>query len=115
MNTQTLAHAAETNRPNPGRHTAKCSICRHPQREEIEKDFVAWRSPGRIAQEYGLGNRACVYRHARATNLYAKRQRNIRAALERIIEQAETVEASASSIVAAIPAYVNLNARGEWI
>jgi len=55
-----------------------------------------------------------VYRHARATDLYAKRQRNIRAALERIIEQAETVEASASSIVAAIPAYVNLNARGEW-
>jgi hypothetical protein len=115
VNTQTLANASQTNHPNPGRHSAKCRICRHAQREEIEEDFVAWRSPRRIAQEYGLGNRYCLYRHARATNLFAKRRRNVRSALEQIIEQAETAEASASSIVAAIAAYVNLNARGEWI
>src|SRR5579862_7185932 len=95
---QSISNAAHASHPNTGRHSAKCRICRHSQREDIEEDFIAWRSPRRIAQDYGL-SRYCVYRHARATNLYPQRRRNVRAALERIIEQAETVEASASSIV----------------
>jgi len=115
MNMRARANVAERNQPNIGRHEAKCRICNHPQRREIEEDFVAWRSPAQIAKEYGLGNRASVYRHAWAANLFPKRQRNVPAVLERIMEQAEDVQASASAIVAAVPVYVNLNARGEWI
>jgi len=29
-------------------------ICAHAQREAIEADFVAWKSPATIATEYGL-------------------------------------------------------------
>ena len=107
--------ADSISRPRLGRHAAKCRICTHSQRQDIEEDFVAWKSPGRIAKEYQLGNRSCVYRHARAANLDKQRQRNVRAALERIIEQAGDVEATASSIVAAVSVYVDLNARGEWV
>jgi len=47
--------------------------------------------------------------------LQAKRQRNIRAALKRIIEKAGEVDVTASAVVAAVQAYAKINAAGEWI
>ena len=75
-----------------GRHKRSCSICPHPNRAEIEAEFVAWRSPAALAQQYGLADRVSVYRHAHALGLFDKRRRNLRAALERIIEKAGEVE-----------------------
>jgi hypothetical protein len=98
-----------------GRHQRNCSVCGHDMREDIEAAFIGWRSPGVIAEEYGLADRASVYRHAHALNLFPKRQRNIRAALEQIIEQASKVDVTASAVVAAIQAYAKINAAGEWI
>src|SRR5208282_5200571 len=82
---------------------------------EIEAEFVAWRSPASLAKEYGLADRASVYRHAHALGLFGKRQRNVRAALERIIEQAGDVDATAAAVVAAVQAYSKINAAGQWI
>jgi hypothetical protein len=101
--------------PNRGRHQRNCSVCSHAQREEIESDFIAWRSPAAIAQEFGLADRASVYRHAHAFGLFAKRQRNIRAALERIIERADSVDVTSSAVVSAIAAYSKINSAGQWI
>jgi hypothetical protein len=98
-----------------GRHKRNCSVCGHEQREEIESAFIGWRSPAAIAEEYGLADRASVYRHAHAVGLFLKRQRNIRAALERIIEKAGEVDVTASAVVAAVQAYAKINAAGEWI
>ena len=100
---------------NLGRHQRNCSVCGHEQREEIEAGFIGWRSPTTIAEEYGLADRASVYRHAHALGLFAKRQRNIRAALERIIEKAGEVDVTASAVVAAVQAYSKINAAGQWI
>jgi hypothetical protein len=100
---------------NIGRHRRNCGICHHAQLAEIEADFVAWRSPAAIAAEYGLADRTSVYRHANALGLFPKRQKNIRAALERIIERAGDVEVTASAVVAAVQAYAKINAAGEWI
>jgi len=82
---------------------------------EIEREFIAWRSPAALAQEFGLSDRASVYRHAHALGLFAKRQRNVRAALERIIEKAGDVEVTASAVVSAIQLYSRINANGQWI
>jgi len=90
-------------------------VCRHEQREEIESGFVAWRSPAALAEEFGLADRSSVYRHAHALGLFPKRQRNIRAALERIIEKAEGVDVTAAAVVSAVQAYSKINAAGEWI
>jgi hypothetical protein len=90
-------------------------VCRHGQRDEIESAFVGWRSPAAIAEEFGLADRASVYRHAHALGLVEKRRRNIRAALERIIEKAGEVDVTASAVVAAVQAYAKINAAGEWI
>ena len=98
-----------------GRHQRNCTICRHPRRDEIEHHFVGWRSPASIAEEFGLADRSSIYRHANAFDLLAKRQRNIRAALERIIEKADEVEVTAAVIVAAVQAYSKINAAGQWV
>ena len=100
---------------SPGRHQRTCSVCRHPQREEIESAFIAWHSPAAIAKEYGLADRASVYRHAHALGLSEKRRRNVHAVLERILEKAGEVEVTASAVVAAVQAYAKINAAGEWI
>src|ERR1035438_8012386 len=98
-----------------GRHRRNCTVCSHQKCAEIESDFVSWRSPGATAQEYGLADRASIYRHAHALGLFPKRQRNVRAALERIIEKAGEVEAIAAAVVAAVQAYSKINSNGQWV
>jgi hypothetical protein len=98
-----------------GRHQRTCSVCAHSQCDEIEDAFVSWRSPAQIAEEFGIADRASVYRHAHAFGLFERRRRNIRAALEKIIERAGEVDVTASAVVAAVQAYAKINAAGEWI
>src|SRR5262249_26537357 len=100
---------------NIGRHTAECKICAHPQREEIEREFINWRSPAAIAKAFGLKNRASVYRHAHALDLFPKRRRNVRAALEKIIERAGEVDVNAGAVVSAVSAYARINSAGQWV
>ena len=96
------------------RHQSQCSICGHPQREAIDDAFTGWGSPTKIAAEYSV-SRDAVYRHARAMALLEKRRRNVRAALERIIEKAGDVDVNGATVVAAVSAYARINARGEWV
>jgi hypothetical protein len=100
---------------NLRRHKKQCAICAHGDREQIERDFIGWKSPITICREHGLSDRSTVYRHAQAFDLFAKRRRNVRAALERIIEKAGEVEVSSSAVVAAVQAYAKINAQGHWV
>jgi hypothetical protein len=100
---------------NRSRHEKFCTMCKHPKREEMECDFVNWRSPAEIAKQYRLSDRGTVYRHAHVFGLFAKRRRNVRPALEHIIERAGAVEVSAASVVAAVQAYAKINAQGQWV
>ncbi|MCI0620169.1 MAG: hypothetical protein L0387_00585 [Acidobacteria bacterium] len=99
---------------NRGRHETWCKVCQHPEREVIEREWLGWGNTTRLAKEYGLSSDS-IYRHAHALNLFEKRQRNIRKALERIIERSESVGVNASAVVGAIQAYAKINANGQWI
>ena len=100
---------------NLGRHRRNCKICAHQHRDEIEREFINWTGVKAIAKEFGLADRTAVYRHAHAFGLFSKRQRNIRAALEKIIEKAGEVEVTSAAVVAAVQAYARPNAQGQWI
>ena len=100
---------------NLGRHKRNCTICTHPNCEEIERDFINWKSPAAITTEYGLADRTTVYRHAHALDLFIKRGRNVRAALEKIIERVGEVDVTAAAVVAVIQAHAKINAQGQWI
>jgi len=97
------------------RHEKNCSICAHPEREEIERAFCEWRPPTGIAREYKLSDRRIIYRHAHALGLFSRRDRNIRAALARIIEKADSVKVNGATVVAAVQAYAKINAAGQWV
>ena len=100
---------------NLARHKAQCTICAHAECAEIETGFVNWESPAKLAEQYGLADRTTVYKHAHALGLFEKRKRNVRAALERIIEKSGEVEVTASAVVSAIQAYAKINAEGHWV
>ena len=102
-------------KPNLGRHQSACRICTHAQHHEIEREFISWKSAAQIAIEYELRDRSTVYRHAHAFDLYSKRARNIRAALERIIEKVDDVEVNAGAVVQAIATYARMNSRGQLV
>jgi hypothetical protein len=96
------------------RHEHQCRICAHSHREEIEQAFISWVSPAQIAKKYSV-SRDGIYRHANAFGLMDKRRRNVRAALEKIIERAGEVDVTAAAVVAAIQAYSKINAAGQWV
>ncbi len=97
------------------RHRRLCAICRHTDRDSIEQDFLHWMGPCEIASHYDLPDRFTVYRHAHATGLIALRKRNLRSALEYVIEGAEAIQPTASGLVCAMRAYTRITDDGEWL
>jgi hypothetical protein len=117
--------APRRNRPSPVRqpspaadsrsdHELRCTICSHPDRAEIENEFMHWHAIGHIAYDYEV-SRSAIYRHAHAFGLFARRNRNLRFALGHLIERVQDVDPTADSIVRAIHAFARINDEGEWI
>jgi hypothetical protein len=100
---------------DPARHQRCCTVCRHPDREFIEHEFLDWRSPDEIANEHNISGRASIYRHAKATGLLALRRHNACAALELLIERAGDATVSGSCIVRAVRLYIRMNHDGESV
>jgi hypothetical protein len=98
------------------RHRRVCTICHHPERESIEEAFLQWRNVRFIANEFkATGGPTSIYRHARALNLFKKRNLTLRTCLEFVIEQSERIMPTAEGLVKAIRAYTRINDLGEWI
>jgi hypothetical protein len=106
---------ARKSRASLKRHSRKCSVCKHPDREAIEHEFLRWRSPEDIAEEYGIADHSYIYRHVHATGIFARRRKSIRLALEPLLEHASTVKVTASAIISALRLYTQINEAGEWI
>lgn len=100
---------------NLSRHAARCTICRHPQRDAIEQAFLHWWRPTDLAAHFKLGHRLAVYRHAHAFGLFERRKARTQHALGYIIEQAESVAATAESVIRAVKILGCLDENGRWI
>jgi len=111
---KTRKAARENKQSSQARHERDCKICHNAKREEIERAWTSWGDTTEIAKQYSL-TRDSIYRHAHALGLFKKRGRNIRAALEQIIEKAAGVEVTAASVVSAVQAYAKINAQGQWV
>jgi len=102
-------------RLNRAAHEARCTTCRHPERDAIEEEFIHWLSPRTMRDAYGVESRA-VYRHAHAFNLFAVRDRNLRFALGHIIDRAERIsETHGPDVIRAIHAFARVNNEGQWV
>jgi hypothetical protein len=101
--------------PDLARHARKCTICHHKDRPVIDFDYLNWRSTQQIVRVYALPHRVALYRHANATGLTALRKSRLCSVLDTIIEQAETVQVTGSTILRAMRAYSCLTKNGDWV
>jgi hypothetical protein len=113
--TSSTSSASFRTPPDFSRHSRRCSICLHPDRDAIEGDFIRWRSPELIAREYKVANRTSIYRHAHCTGLFAWRRRELGRVLEGMLENHEHIPLEASdAIVRAARVYAHLDENGNW-
>ena len=96
------------------RHASKCAICQSEDRQEIENLFLHWISPGYIVEQFRVRSRMTLYRHVHATGLYEYRRRNLRSALDRLIENADSATVSGDCIIRAIRAQSRVSEDGRW-
>jgi hypothetical protein len=101
--------------PDLSRHARLCTICCHPDRDAIEADFIRWRHPKTIAEEYKIAGRVSIYRHAHATGLFGRRKRELNRVLEDILQCVEFASFDhADVIVRAARVYAHLDEDGKW-
>lgn len=96
--------------PDLARHSRRCTVCSHPDRDAIEAEFIRWRSPIRIAEEYGIVDRRSIYRHAQATGLIHRRRREASRVLEHVLERAESTPTEEFDVITrALRLYTHLD------
>lgn len=97
--------------PDAARHSRKCVICHHPDRDDIDADYLHWRPATDITRQYQLPHYSTIHRHARATGLRALRRENAYTVLDKIIEQAESVTPSAGAVIRAVRLYAQITGQ----
>jgi hypothetical protein len=97
------------------RHSRRCSVCNHPFREEIDEYFLSWRSPKSIMDSYGIKADSSIYHHAHVFGLFELRNRNLRAALGNIIQEADQIQPTTKDVIHAVRALAHVSPQGEWV
>lgn len=100
--------------PDPERHSRKCIVCNHPQREEIDRAYLRWAGMYEIAKEFDFEDERLIYRHAHALGLDVLRRRNYRFALDRLIEKAYRASVTGDTVIRAIRASCCLDDDIPW-
>ncbi|HTU35943.1 MAG TPA: hypothetical protein VMF66_19245 [Candidatus Acidoferrum sp.] len=101
--------------PDFERHSRLCAVCSHPDRDAIEADFLHWRSPAQIAEDYGLPNFHPVYRHARATGLLDRRKTEVCRVMERYLEKVDSYTTDEfDQVTRAVRVYSHIGHDGRW-
>jgi hypothetical protein len=96
------------------RHSRRCIICHHPEREAIEEEFVHWRAPWKLSQDYKLADYRTIYRHARAAGLLLQRRERLHSALDAFVESVDDVTFTGDTILRAMRAYSCIDSHGRW-
>lgn len=94
------------------RHQSQCSVCTHPQRQEIEEAWLNWANTIDLADRCGL-SRDAVYRHMHALGLFHERQTRRKRLYENILERAPITSFRGSDIVKLLKEYAELCEREE--
>jgi hypothetical protein len=100
--------------PAEERHQRKCLVCRHPDREEIEEEFIHWRDVWYLAKQYDIADPRSIDRHARVFGLVERRRENRRYMLDRVLESFPS-KATAYSVIQALRAYSCLTDDNRWV
>jgi hypothetical protein len=94
------------------RHQSQCSVCSHPQRQEIEDAWLNWANTTELADKYRL-SRDALYRHMHALGCYSERQSRRKRLYENILERAQMTSFRGSDLVRILKEYALLCEREE--
>jgi hypothetical protein len=97
------------------RHSRLCRICRSPDRESIERDYVSWERAADICKNYSVRSQTTLYVHVRALRLNEQRAANIRGFLSRFLERGINLKPTAASVIAACTILSKLDAAGKLV
>src|SRR5580693_9571993 len=100
---------------NPLLHAQQCGICRSPDRERIEGDYIAWVSPSKICKRYSLKSRTTLYRHAQALGLTERRDTNIKGFLRSVLDRGQNVKLTATAVMQAVVILTKLDSDNRWV
>lgn len=101
--------------PDLERHSRLCSVCSHPDRDAIEADYLHWRDPEEIAEDYGFSNFHPIYRHARATGLTDRRKGEVCRVMERYLEKVDSYSTDEfDQVTRAVRTYAHIDTDGRW-
>ena len=101
--------------PSPKRHSRKCAICNHPEREAIDQAFLHWATGPSIVNDYKLPSLSCLYRHVHAVGLWRRRRKTVRSTLHRIIERAGDTRPSVRDIIRAVEICARFRDDGSYV
>jgi hypothetical protein len=116
--TKTRAPRFLRSTPALERHSRKCAICHHPEREVIEDLFIHWHSPQDISEFFYKDETitwVSIYRHAYALGLDAIRRRNLGFVFERVLDNAADAQPTSAGVVAAARALGCVGEDGRWV
>jgi hypothetical protein len=71
-------------------HSAKCKLCKHPERKAIEESYLGGDSAYDIEIEYPGIDHACVYAHVKMFGLDDKRDNSSLTKIRKLLERAGT-------------------------
>ena len=84
-------------KPRPAQHRAICLVCNHPQKEDIERRYLAFETCEKLAAEFGLSDDS-ISRHGRYFGLDERRvgdtEKVLRAIIGKGLRQLKTVPPS---------------------
>ncbi len=112
MNGSTLSISQDGPSASLRRHQSQCSICSHPQRQEVEDAWLDWDNTTELASKYGF-DRHAFYRHAHALGLFQERQKQRKRLYEKGLERMDITSFSASAIVKLLQQYESICQREE--
>jgi hypothetical protein len=115
MTTELESQSAAAPNASEDRHSRKCTICNHPEREAIDEAFLHWSRGERIVRDYNLPSLSSLYRHAHACGLWNLRRIKIRCALDRLIELAGDCKPSGNAVLRAIEMSCNFDENDRYV
>lgn len=102
--------------PDFSRHSRRCNVCSHPDRDIIEAEFIRWANADQLSRQFNIGDRSSIYRHAHATGLFRRRKRELCRVLEYILESVDFVNFETADVVTrAARVYSHLDDDGNWL
>ena len=94
------------------RHQSQCSVCTHPQRQEIEEAWLDWANTIDLADKCGL-SRDAVYRHMHVLGLFHERQKRRKRLYEKGLERLDITLLRGSDLVKLLRDYFAVCEREE--